>query len=297
MILYHQHEINKTNLDDIVHQVKSNLSQNGFVILKNENNLFSDFNLLANTLCHNFYRAGARLDAGLKTNDNFVTKTPTENFTLLPHSEGFHKPSFSTPDTCFFYCDTPPPENVGGRTILVDGFKLYELLSDDIRLDFENKGLIYESLWESSRWKLEFDVNSKSELINFLAQFAEKVDYEIVENDALKIRYFGSAIVKRTKGLSFANSMLAHLSKIDHPGYLDKKVYTKPTNNVYFGDGSTMPDKIVNLLIDLQDLICIKHQWTKGDILIIDNQRFMHGKEIAASSYERIIYTKFGQIR
>jgi len=143
LILSLQYEINKKNLADIVHQVKLNLSQHGFVILKNENNSFSDFNLLANALCHNFYRAGARLDAGLKTNDIFVTRTPSENFTLLVHSEGFYKPSFSTPDTCFFYCDIPPPENVGGRTILVDGFKLLKLLPDDIRLDFENKGLIY----------------------------------------------------------------------------------------------------------------------------------------------------------
>jgi hypothetical protein len=297
LLLYNQYQIFNKNLADIVDQVKLNLSHYGFVILKNENNSFSDFNLLANTLCHNFYRAGARLDAGLKTNDIFVTRTPSENFTLLVHSEGFYKPSFSTPDTCFFYCDTPLPENVGGRTILVDGFKFYELLPDDIRLNFENKGLIYESLWESSRWKLEFDVNSKSELINFLAQFAEKVVYEISDNDVLKLRYFGNAIVKKINGFAFANSMLAHLSKIDHPDYLVKKVYTKATNHVYFGDGSTIPNEIVNLLINLQDLICIKHQWAKGDILIIDNHRFMHGKEIAESSHDRIIYTKFGQIK
>lgn len=295
MILDHQFEITY-NLADIINQIKFNLHQHGFIILRNKSNSFIDFNLLANTLCSNFYRAGARLNAGLGATANFVTRAPSENFTLLPHSEGFYKPSLMTPDTCFFYCDTPPPINSGGRTILVDGFKLFELLPEHIKFDFEKKGLIYESLWESSRWKLEFDVNSITELINFLAQFEESVVFEIKDNEVLRLRFFDKAIIKKNNSFSFANGMLSHLSKINHPDYIEKKVYTNLTNNVYYGDESVIPDTVINLLIDLQDQIGIKHQWAKGDILIIDNQRFMHGKEIAFEIFERVIYTKCGQM-
>jgi alpha-ketoglutarate-dependent taurine dioxygenase len=37
-----------------------------------------------------------------------------------------------------------------------------------------------------------------------------------------------------------------------------------------------------------------KHRWRDGDVLFIDNHRFLHGRELMDGESERVIYSRFG---
>ena len=61
-----------------------------------------------------------------------------------------------------------------------------------------------------------------------------------------------------------------------------------------FEDGSVVPDNIVAALKSTSDSITVAHRWQAGDILMLDNSRFMHGRNEVIDPDERQIWTQFG---
>jgi hypothetical protein len=59
-------------------------------------------------------------------------------------------------------------------------------------------------------------------------------------------------------------------------GWKDER--NEPHNNIFFGDGSTIPIKDMKIVIKLADQLTFDLEWETGDIALIDNYLVMHGR-------------------
>jgi len=253
------------------------------------------FEALTARICGQFHHAGARHALRRNGGDGFTTGVPPQNFILFGHSEGHYRPSLFLPDVCFFMC-TVPPSVAGGETTLMDGVELLRMLPAELRRRLEDTGVIYEFSWEPARWQVEFGVTNEKELHAFLSNFSN-ARYTLSE-DMLHMFYQAPAIVRTRGGApAFANGMLAHLPNIDHPRYAGLPVYTKSSNRVYFGDGELIRNDVINTLIDAHDKVIYRHRWQASDVLIVNNTRYMHGREMTAEPCERVLISRFGRFK
>jgi len=220
---------------------------------------------------------------------------PRRNFNLFVHSEGHYRPVPPPPDPCFFNC-VKPPACRGGETIFVDGVRFLGMLPDSLRQRFERQGVIYQAVWETARWQTEFRVNSLEELDRLVAQNPQCI--YALQGEAIQVRCRMPAIQATLGGRqSFANGLLAHLPAINHPRWHNRNAYSKPGNRVFFGDGEEIGEDVINPLIDIQDELAEAHAWKASDLLILDNARFMHGRNMTEGDCERQIRSRFGRLR
>jgi alpha-ketoglutarate-dependent taurine dioxygenase len=274
------------------HDVLKHLDASGVILFRGFDFSLESFESFSSIFCNDFHKVGTRVTLRKRNGDGFSTEVFRSNFSLLAHSEGTYRPWPPPPELCFFYCLTPPSE-AGGETTLVDGLAFYNRLPKDLRTRFMESGVIYQSHWEPARWQVEFGLESTNELRQLLNKFPE-VEFRL-EHENLDIRYRTDAFKPTSLGkLAFANAMLAHLPYVNHPNYQDDKVYSKSDNRVFFGDGEKITDHIVNQLIDIHDDILLAHRWQTGDLLLIDNTRFMHGRRMTIAPCERILISRFG---
>jgi hypothetical protein len=64
-----------------------------------------------------------------------------------------------------------------------------------------------------------------------------------------------------------------------------------------FEDGQLVPDALANVVKDVSDQLSAPIQWRKNDIIILDNTRFMHGRNRITDAGERRIATYFGYLK
>lgn len=274
------------------HGVLQQLDESGAILFRGFDFSLESFESFSTVFCKDFHSVGTRVTLRKQSGDGFSTEVYRDNFSLLGHSEGTYRPWPPAPELCFFCCVTPPSE-AGGETTLVDGVAFYDRLPSDLRERFTDSGVIYRSHWEPARWQAEFGVESTQELKQLLCQFPG-VEF-VLEDDSLDIRYKTDAFKPTPIGKpAFANAMLAHLPYVNHPNHKDDRVYCKSSNQVFFGDGERISDDIINQLIDIHDDILLAHRWQRGDLLLIDNTRYMHGRRMTAAPCERILISRFG---
>ena len=61
-----------------------------------------------------------------------------------------------------------------------------------------------------------------------------------------------------------------------------------------YQDGSEVEDQLVDQIEALSNSLSFAHRWRKGDMLMLDNTRFMHGRNPIGDPQHRRIYTQFG---
>jgi len=278
----------------------------GVVLLRGLNLDIEGFGNFTQNLCDTFQEIGVRHKLRCKEGDGFSTRVFEENFTLLAHTEESFRPLLSyeggehvlrsaPPEVCFFMCTTPPIE-AGGETTVVDGVAFLAQLPKNLRKRFEQQGIVYAMTWEPERWRNEFFVNDVDELTILLDRIPA-VRYDI-QGETLNLRYAVDAVTSTRKGKSaFAVGFLAHLPQVTHPKYHSSNVYAKPSDRVYFGDGEELTEKTINILIDIHDDLAYPHRWAAGDILLVDNTRYLHGRTKTKRPCKRSIVSRFGWLR
>jgi alpha-ketoglutarate-dependent taurine dioxygenase len=266
----------------------------GAVLVRLDQISMLDFEQLTQWLCTDFHEVGTRQGMRQQFGDGFTTEVFRSNFVLLGHSEGAYRPC-PFPDVCFFFCVTPPKFG-GGETTVIDGAAMLDAMPSTLRRRLEKEGVIYESLWDEARWKVEFGVIDLDSLC-VLLDGMPNVRFNIYGN-TLHLLYAAPAISCARDGQQvFANGILAHLPTINHPRYVKLPVYMKATNGVYFGSGEPLLDEDVNALIDAHDRVQHCHRWSFNEVLILDNTRFMHGRQMTLAPCERVLASRFGQLK
>lgn len=283
---------NSISKEEILFENRSLLQEHGVMLIRGLELNLTDFEAVSRSFCKDFFRVTSREAFRQAEGDGLTTFTPSANCTILGHVEVDYVPGIKTPDVGFFFCKVPP-EVEGGETFLIDGVAMFDTLSQELQERFKGEQVIYEFLWEPQRWQAQYGIQTVEELCLLLDEM-ENVRYELNE-DWLHLFYTTSGIVNLEDGTTaFSNAILGHLPELDHPFYRSKIVYTKETNRIYWENGEVFSKDTLNTLIDAHDQHKQLHRWQKGDLLVFDNFRYLHGKEETIEQVERILFSRFG---
>ena len=213
---------------------------------------------------------------------NFYTdsdKQQKRTFKLPLHGEMFY--TKSRPTLLWFYCVAPPLED--GETTVCDGVQVYQELSEATKNLFKTKRIKYIRHYANGEWQGRFQTNDLSEL----AKFCQESDLHLkIDKDtqAITTEYVYPAIVKTRWGgqEAFLNSILI-VEWQEAAGKTDSIVRLE--------DNSRIPDDVLLELQEVTERLTYLISWQRGDILMIDNTRMLHGRR-AFSDQQRELYTR-----
>lgn len=195
-----------------------------------------------------------------RMNQKIVNNVDKGKEEMALHSEASFSPNW--PEIVWFFCNIAPPTGKGGETTVCDGIKLWDSLSADVKNFFQLNPIKYEleiPIQNLKKQKLE-----KKWILNFQGSGNGKLDYN---KGILKITQIRFAVQQsRIPGkLCFSN----------HTLYKN----TDPTI-INWGtiDNKKIPYNIIKEVEEKSKKITFDLNWKKGDLVMIDNKRFMHGR-------------------
>jgi alpha-ketoglutarate-dependent taurine dioxygenase len=197
------------------------------------------------------------------------------------HNESAHLAQW--PMRIFFHCVIAA--ETGGETPLLDCRALMNLIDPAVVESFERLGLTYVRNFGKGidvAWQDFFGTAERAEVEAQCA--ASGTSCEWLADDTLRIHQDAAGV--RTHPVSgersFFNQVLLH-----HPAALpadtraalrelfDDKSFPR---NVTYGDGSTIPDEVIEHLLDVYDRNAVLFTWQAGDIVMLDNMLVSHSR-------------------
>ena len=186
------------------------------------------------------------------------------------HSEASYSPSW--PEIIWFFCVTP--SNQGGETTLCDGIKLWKNLSSNTKNFFLSNPICFD---------LEFPILEKRLgkgkrpwMLNSQGSSDGYIDWDTGKFYVKQTR-FAVHETRHPEVLAFSN----HLMVI--PGQ-DPQIKKWTTVK-----GDSIPSDIMDEIKSKSSELTYDHKWKKGDLVMIDNKRFMHGRRAFEKGIERDI--------
>jgi len=263
-------------------QIKQRLIEQGWVLLRHEHYDVTSFSELMNGLCQrltydpareNITRQSQKVDAGTQ-------------------AMGLHIENGSTPlppDIIAFFSEKSASR--GSQTTLCDGHEVWKNLPDALKQKFDEPMTISRYLpkpiWQkyvATALNIEdAEQVGQQELERFIQMVPGQ---RISPADAEGVQYHLSMNMVRHDNLkgvpAFANTLLG-------PSYN----YEKP--RFHFADGSEISPDLLAELAERCEKETSEIDWQDGDLVIIDNKRFMHGRrEILVPLEQRKLYICMG---
>lgn len=204
----------------------------------------------------------------------------TEAFAL--HPELSREPW--KPDLALFACLSPPGR--GGQTTLCDGIALARALPDAVRQGLAGRRLVYVSpTWpELLRFWLgradPDDALLRAPPVGCPYQFLRTRDGQVV-------RMFSRPALHRpmfAEGPAFGNFLLFARFN-NHRGDFP-----------LLDDFQPVPEAWLQAIRAAGDALSVAVDWQQGDVLMLDNTRFLHGRTAVTDPAERVIATYFGYL-
>lgn len=187
------------------------------------------------------------------------------------------------PDMCFFHCINAPRQ--GGETTFCDGVELARRLAPDVRAALENRSFLY--IQPAGPVILQYWLGTTEPSDAALANPPADCPYRFRRFDTGCIRYFTYPALHKTllsDETAFGNFLLFARDYLNNDGI------------PLFEDGSIVPEWVVDGIRQAAAPITYSNPWQAGDILILDNSRFMHGRNAIANPEERLIASYFGYL-
>ncbi|MBW8800922.1 MAG: TauD/TfdA family dioxygenase [Streptomyces sp.] len=278
-------------------QVRAGLRARGAVLLRRAGGRsLAEFESLADELMTPLvHHAVAGMEREPVSADG-ATATVNKGRGSIPlHRELSYAPG--APDLLMFLCQTPPTS--GGQTILCDGVVLFEALDEATR-DFLRTGeLVWR--WEVSpaRWRSALGVTTQEEAltaveaINGLSRDGGSLSGAF-EGATFKGAYRTGFVTRPGDGLreAFCNSVLVTVP-VGDPA---QERVSDANNTATLGDGSAFPDLLLRDIAARAEAVTYDMAWQAGDIVVLDNTRYLHGRRSILDT-ERRILTRVGHSR
>ena len=187
------------------------------------------------------------------------------------------------PDSCFFYCLTPPSR--GGATTICDGVAVVRALPPELRQAMAVRRIKY--MMPTNAGILEYWLGTAHPSPAQMANPPAHCPYLFEEFHGQIVRSFTRPLLHRpmfTDELAFGNFLLfaRYLRGVRNFPLLD--------------DGSIVPDEWVEAVKQVSDTLTVAIEWQAGDLLVLDNSRFMHGRTEVVPDDQRLIATYFGYL-
>ena len=188
------------------------------------------------------------------------------------------------PDTCFFACLEPP--RALGATTLCDGVDLVRQLPAGVRDGLTGRRLRY--IQPVSPAILDYWLGTPSPDAAQLAAPPPHCPYSFGTYDDTLVRIFTRPALHTpmfTEEPAFGNFLLF--------SYFYNRMRGYPT----LDDGSIVPDAWLEAIKAVGDQISAAIAWQRGDLLMLDNSRFMHGRTAVVPDDTRLIASFFGYLK
>lgn len=200
---------------------------------------------------------------------------------ILFHNESSHLPSW--PLRQFFMSVVVAQE--GGETPILDCREVYKQLDPAVRDAFAKKGLMYVRNFAEGldvRWQDFFKTDDRAAVESACRK--EGMECEWTGANSLRIRQVTRAVAKhpRTGEMTFFNQVqLHHTACLDPATRQSLRALFKEEDmprNVYYGDGTPIPDAVMDKLNDLYWKLAVVFPWQEGDMIMIDNMLVSHAR-------------------
>jgi hypothetical protein len=187
------------------------------------------------------------------------------------------------PDAAFFACLSAPSS--GGATTICDGVELVRAMPEVVRRGLEGRRLLHvKDTWPEL---LQFWLGSPDPDDATLADPPSWCPYSFrrIEGDVVRI---------------FSRPALHRPMFVDAPCFGNFLLFAR-FNNKRIGyplldDGRPVPDPWLEAVRDAGDALKAEIAWQPGNVLMLDNSRFMHGRTAIVDPGERLIATFFGYL-
>lgn len=261
-------------------RVETLLKEHGALLFRGFSSDLDQFQQFAQTFCpvavFNDSRNRARLG---ERQDVQSVNLGTRPFPL--HPELSREPW--KPDCAFFYCLTPP--KYGGATTICDGVAIVHELPVAIREAMSARRLKY--VQPTSPALLRYWLGTPEPSESELASPPSRCPYSFERLGGQIVRVFTRPLLHKpmfTDEPAFGNFLLfaRYLRGVRNFPLLD--------------DGSPVPDQWVETVKLASDKLTVAMGWRAGDLLMLDNSRFMHGRTEVAANDARLIATYFGYL-
>lgn len=176
------------------------------------------------------------------------------------------------------------PAQMGGETPLADSRVIYNSIPESIRDEFERKGLLYVRNFADIDlpWQEVFNTEDKAEVECYC--LANDIQFEWLENNNLRTKQRLDAVTNHPltgEPLWFNQAHLFHVSSLEQAvkeQLLSSLGVENAPRNVYFGDGSEIPEQSLKIISDIYEQYKFSFKWKKGDVLLLDNMLYSHGR-------------------
>ncbi|MEH2082679.1 MAG: TauD/TfdA family dioxygenase [Nostoc sp.] len=207
--------------------------------------------------------------------EGFVSLVAQGTHFIEPHCENANTPF--RPDAVWFCCGVPPAQ--GGETLFCDGVQVWEQLSEESKQLFLSKKIRFDFIYSAEQWKHFLGAEATLANVKQMLEGLEGVSYFINEDESVSFAYACPAVIKTkySNQDAFANNIL------------------NAKESVFFENGSPIPDTIISEIEEVTDRLTEEIQWQVGDLVMIDNSRFLHGRR-SFSDNQRLIFSIFSYL-
>ena len=188
------------------------------------------------------------------------------------------------PDICWFACDTPPEQ--GGETIICDGVRLAQELPTEVVSTLTTRRLKYSVQMTLAEYK--FWLKSDTPNYDQLRDPPPGSPYQFFVAENRMMRSFSTPALHKpmfSEEMAFGNFLLFARYFLDNKNF--------PT----YEDDSLVSDDLVATVKKVSDELTLAIKWQRNDVLMLDNTRFMHGRNQVLDLAKRYIWTYFGYLK
>jgi len=206
-------------------------------------------------------------------NNQFITLVDSGMHYIAPHCENANSPF--RPDVVWFCCAVPAAE--GGETLFWDGVEVWKAMSRELQQLFIDQKVRYVQKFLASHWQQFLGASATIDDVKKILDNMAGISYKINQDESLILEYICSGVIKTKYGNqdAFANSIISE--------------YRNPRAIVTFANGSAIPVKVINEIQKILDDLIGFIPWMSGDLVMIDNSRFLHGRKSFNDKRRRIV--------
>ncbi|MDX3691329.1 TauD/TfdA family dioxygenase [Streptomyces europaeiscabiei] len=257
--------------------------EHGAVLLRGFSPLDADgFAELATAMCGDLLDYNNRSTPRTRVSGKVFTSTEYPADQTIPmHNEMSYTDSW--PGTLFFACMIPATD--GGETPFADSARVYDRLPAATRERFEQRGVMYVRNFGNGMdlsWQEAFQTEDRGEVDAYCREHG--IQAEWLGGDKLRTRHVvQAAAVSRASGrkvwfnqahLFHVSSLPAGVEQVMRESFAEDEL---PRNAMY-GDGSPLDPADLAEIRAAYAAEEIAFPWQAGDVVIIDNEQFAHGR-------------------